>query len=592
MDLSQTPNWSALMFLSYFDSAEKASLKMEFFQKLDLTKTLHTVVSEGLETQVTALTKIATTFIHEIFDIQERLGEAFPDKINAAKSKLPFIHPYKPPCYSLASISLAIWERFFLEPNTIFCIPPRQKEDKSSKIEQHWAYLEAKKDDVDGEDVIHMAGTEIYQKRFQTKDGKCISYPDFYNANTKTIKWFHGCRFHSGCEKCQGKGDKKVEKDSTPEKFSEIKKHNRNDVGTKFEIAWECKVKEDMKKEDTNYVGRPLGRLQSRMAYRSGFSELMHHHFKKSRDFVLELWDCSSLYPYIAKTKKFNTGKFFVLTVLSIMKRVEITDTDILLDGQPFHGFCHAKIIPPKNNLSLPYLGMKVYLSNEEKSERNSHDKIFHSTARGQSRWKRQEHLTHPLCATCAKNQIWKCQHSDENRAILSVISGDEIRYMLSLGYILPKEFIYEMWVFDVKNKKKIFESYMSFIECEKIKASKIPKGFVGLEQEYCDAVNRELGNDEKLKLKPEHLKENPVRRGMLKSLVNNLFGRLGLKPYGSYSVYVKNEEELAKYMDKMHLVDDIFLRDDKLELILNEPAPFNKTNRRTNVLIASQINR
>ena len=63
------------------------------------------------------------------------------------------------------------------------------------------------------------------------------------------------------------------------------------------------------------------------------------------------------------------------------------------------------------------------------------------------------------------------------------------------------------------------------------------------------------------------------------------------MKPRSSYSASIKSDEELSKYMDKMHLVEDIFLRDDKLELILNEPAPFNRTNRRTNVLIASEIN-
>ena len=85
-------------------------------------------------------------------------------------------------------------------------------------------------------------------------------------------------------------------------------------------------------------------------------------------------------------------------------------------------------------------------------------------------------------------------------------------------GYTLPKRFIYELWVFDEKNKKNIFKDYIKLLEVEKIKASKIPHEFVGKEQEYCQAVNAELKNKEpELQLKPQHLKENNVRRSMIK---------------------------------------------------------------------------
>ena len=534
MESTKTPIWTAEMFQSYFDTSEEISMKKEFLERLNQAENFKTVVFKALKSYVLILTQIATTFVHEIIDIQERLQKALPAKMDAfGKSKLPFIHPLKPPCYSIASISLSVWENYFLENNTIWCIAPRQREDKCSKIEQKWAYFEGLKDDKTGEDVIHAAATEVYQKRFETKDGKCIGYPDFYNPNTKTIKWFHGCRWHR-CESCLEKkrkwgeedSNKTVVLDTTAKKFSEIRKHNSDKVGTKYEITRECQFRKSLKTNEEKYVERPLGRLQSRLAYRSGFSESLGHYFKRSSDTLLELYDVSSLYPFIAKTKTFTTGQFFVLTVLSIMKRVELTDSDILLDGKPFHGFCHARVLPPRN-LLLPYLGVKTCLGRSKNSTtENLHEKTYHSTARGKSKWKQEEHQTHPLCFSCLKNETTKCRHSDEKRSILSVFNADEMRYMISLGYRFKKEWIYELWVFDPKNKKNIFENYIRFMELEKIRASKIPKNYVGKEQDYCDAVNLELGNTEELQLKPNDLRENDVKRATIKSLLNNLFGR------------------------------------------------------------------
>lgn len=65
------------------------------------------------------------------------------------------------------------------------------------------------------------------------------------------------------------------------------------------------------------------------------------------------------------------------------------------------------------------------------------------------------------------------------------------------------------------------------------------------------------------------------------------------MKPKKACSVFVKSEEELAKFKKKYKMthVKDIFFHNDKLELIMEKPIQFKKVNRRTNVLIASQIN-
>ena len=523
MDESIVPAWSIDMFQSLYDSPEEFELKSKFLENMDRSQNFHQVVSNALTKNVKILAQIGTSFIREMSDIQDMIKRAYRNKLNGKKTH--FIHPFQRPCFSLASISLAFFETFFLEGDTLFCIPSRQREDRSSRIELQWSYLKAQEEDPSGEDVLHFAGSEVYQKRFETKMGKV--YPDFYNPKTKAIKWLNGCRFHH-CEAClERKGAcqnvKGLKLDYVHQQFQEIRKQFPNQVRD-CEIALECVVKEELK-NFKKYFHIPLGRLQSRLAYRSGFTELICGFYqKKSDDTILELWDISSLYPFIAKTHKFSCGKFFVLCWRSIQKRVEVTKTEILLDGKPFHGFAFVRLIPPKA-MELPYLGFKMDLckNQTDQSRENIHEKMYHSTARNKSKWKKEQHLTHPLCTQCIKTQPYaknftKCKHWGFQRAILSVVSAAELKYCLELGYALPKSFIYELWVFDEKKKKNIFEDYMKILEVEKIKASKVPREFVGRELQYCTAINAELKNIEpELQLQPHDLKENNVRRSMIK---------------------------------------------------------------------------
>ena len=97
----------------------------------------------------------------------------------------------------------------------------------------------------------------------------------------------------------------------------------------------------------------------------------LEHHYLKSEETVCELWDVSSLYPYVAKVENYFTEKFFVLTQRSIRKRIKITKNDILLDEKPFHGFAQVRVIPPRD-LELPYLGMLVNLKVDNESIENA----------------------------------------------------------------------------------------------------------------------------------------------------------------------------------------------------------------------------
>lgn len=301
------------------------------------------------------------------------------------------------------------------------------------------------------------------------------------------------------------------------EKFAEIAKHNPEDVTGGLEVTRECEYRPQMKKMSTDFVTPPATRLQSRSAYKSGFTEVIHHHYLKSKDTVCELWDVSSLYPYVAKTENFFIERMFVLTRRSIIKRIEITHDDIKLDGKPFHGFAQLKVIPPKD-LELPYLGMLVNLKKDKTT--HEHSQKFHTTSKGENMYKGSEHIVHVLCSTCCSKQpSTPCNHSDEQRSIVSVVSSDEIRYMLELGYTIHKENIFELWVYKESNRKPIFRKYMELMEVEKIKSSKIPTDMIGKEAEYCEMINEELNCP--FKLKPQDLQYNKVRRSIMKRYIS-----------------------------------------------------------------------
>lgn len=592
--MHQNPEWSESMFLSFFDTEEEQNLKKKFFnERLDKeSKDLKTVVSEGLTSNVKTLTRIGTTFVWTALDIQERLKEKF---VSNPKTKEKIIHPFNKPSFSLASLSLAVWEYFCLEPNTLYCIAPRQKSDMSSNIERKWAFFKDREDDPSGEQIVHMAKSEIHQKKFKTKNGQNISFPDFYNPHTKTVSYFNGCWYHT-CRVCNTKyNGGKDGVDIVKEQYEEICQHNPDDVDPNkpVEIVRECEYKKTKKRgRKSFYVPEPKECLQSRAAYRSGFTEIMDHIFIKSPDKILELYDCSSLYPFVAKTKKFLTGKFFKICRKAIQKRVTVTNRGLRLDGKPFHGFVQAYFIPPKNNLDLPYLGQKVVLNKRKfDGKKSSHDKDFHSNNLGKSYFGGEEHQAHSLCSKCIERQdpSKECTHVEYQRSILSVVSSDELKYMFKIGYKTKKSYIFEMWCFKEENQKPIFKRYMQFLELEKIKHSKIPKNMTP--KEYTDAVNQELKLTGKFKLSPQDLDENSVKRSFIKNMANCLFGRLGMKPTKSYSRILKNPKDLKKYKHKMHTVCDINMLDDKLELIMKDPTPENIINTRTNVLIAAQIN-
>lgn len=581
------------MFLNFFDTEYNQEIKKKFFKGLDKTKSLEQVVDSALECSVKLLAKIGTRFISEVFDIQERLRVVFKDRLKAGSKHLPLIHPFKPPSYSLSSLSLAIWELFSLEDDVLYSLPPRQKVDKSSYIERHWASLHAKAEDPDGETVLHTATSEIYQKRFVTDEGKC--YPDYYNPSSKSVAFFNGCRFHS-CEICKQNYDGgKDGIDETIQKIRKIQQFFPGEVSNNFEIARECGWRDFMKKEGLTLVKIPGDRLQSRSAYRSGFTELLTNFYIADDGTICELWDISSLYGYIGKIERFFTGQFITLTERSIEKLVTVTkDNQIMLEDKEFHGFLYAKIVPPKD-LDLPFLGIKMNLNKEATgSKEDSHEKEYHSKPWGKT-WRKKslpdEHLVHTLCKSCAMNQSEKeCKHSDEERAILSVVSSDEAKYMISIGYKIPKQFIYEMWAFQESEKRPIFRDYMSFMEIEKIKNSPMPANMEP--EEYVEAVNKELGLTGEKALTRQDFRANPVKRATIKQLCNGLFGRLGMRPRNASSKFFKNQEELENFRDKMHLVEDVQLHNNNvLELILDSSQIVNnRVNRRTNVLVASQV--
>lgn len=190
MDESIVPPWSVDMFQSFYDSPEEFELKSKFVETMDRSQSFHNVVSKALTDKVKTLAHIGTSFIRQMSDIQDTIKTVYREKLDGKETT--FIHPLQEPCFSLASISLAFFENFFLEKDTIFCIPSHQREDRCSKIELQWSYLKAQEEDPSGKDVLHFAGSEVYQKRFETEKGNV--YPDFYSPKSKSIKWFNGCR--------------------------------------------------------------------------------------------------------------------------------------------------------------------------------------------------------------------------------------------------------------------------------------------------------------------------------------------------------------------------------------------------------------
>jgi hypothetical protein len=161
-------------------------------------------------------------------------------------------------------------------------------------------------------------------------------------------------------------------------------------------------------------------------------------------------------------------------------------------------GVIKCKILPPRN-LFLPVLPIKLKVASTVSS--TSYEK-----------------LVFPLCKKCcllgpSNSNQGVCKHDNDERALTSTWSTEEVKLSLEKGYTVLK--IFEVWDFD--STTSLFELYIDNFMRLKLQSSPHTKNTTN--EEYAAEIKSKMGIDlDLLKINP-----NAVLRTIAKLCMNSV---------------------------------------------------------------------
>lgn len=337
---------------------------------------------------------------------------------------------------------------------------------------------------------------------------------------------FNGCAFH-GCERCYpdpntilpGKRTAGFLRERDQKRLAEIRKE-----GVQVHVFWECQVDEwqskdrEMQKSFNDYADE--GPIDLSKCFYGGRTGPHNLYYKPGPDEQISYFDVTSLYPFINFTTPYLLGHpdVHVLNEAVHWKRPE---------DNPFPlGILKIKVIPPINNKPsvLPFK-----LDNDER-------------------------LLFGNCAACARKYKegkvldgYTCKHSDEERSFICTCTGVELNLALENGWKVSR--IYRALEY-TNTDNDLFKGYIREFMRMKIHASGFDqniKGNMEAEKKFIEESKERFGID----IDRSQMIQNKGKRSLAKLMLNNLWGRFGLRNFGlSKSTVMEDPAELCKLLD------------------------------------------
>ncbi|XP_071503405.1 uncharacterized protein [Diadema antillarum] len=420
------------------------------------------------------------------------------------------IDPFKN--ITIASACNTVFRTKFLKPNSIGLIPTHgyRWKDRHSLLALKWLEWISHQNDV----CINHArnGGEHRIGRFRV---------DGYDRTTNTIYEFLGDLWH-GCPRCYPRRDVVLPgSDETVQDVYDRTMYRLNVIrkqGYTVVTMWECQFRK-MMKEDlavANFVDALQFQepLQPREAFYGGRTNALKLYHRVQNDERIKYVDVCSLYPWVCKYTEFPLGHPTVIT-------------DNFDDIGNYFGLVKCMVCPPRQ-LFHPVL---PYRSEEGK-------------------------LLFPLCRTCANDkQTTPCDHSDEERALLSTWVSEELKKAVELGYKIVD--IYEVWHYPRKTKynpetKKggLFSEYIDLFLKVKQESSGWPSECLSetdlLNADILEARKNYIDSYEKKEgvlLDESKIEKNGGLRAVSKICLNSFWGKLGQRNNLTKTEYCENPE-------------------------------------------------
>jgi len=502
-----------------------------------------------------------------------------------------FIDPF---CFNtLASLCFATWRFLDLPPDTV--ANPHTSYLNHSKISiQYFDWLEHKEGisirhalKSDGEKYCQLLLGQG-QVRKVWVDGVC--------EENKTIYQFHGDVFHGNLRKFSENtifyGKSVAERyDETRRKDNQLRKWCEEN-NYKLKIMWEndwvklCEKNEEIQNFLKKNKRVNFRRINIRRSFFGGRVNVRKFYKKCGKSETIRYYDFTSLYPYVQKTKSFPIGHPTIIRQFEKYKGRELLD---FVKSSDFFGVAYVKVLPPKK-LDMPVLPTKL---GEQKT-----DKLIFS-----------------LCFKCAKIKSSKlCECCDEDRALEGEYTSVELHKAIEKGYLILE--VYEAHHFENKtnDENNYFKSYINRFLKIKTEASGFPKELLKnkqkkkmsktglpvekiLTQAQKERYIEEFWVREKIHLDIEKLNrgKNSGLRSLAKLMLNNLWGRLGIRDHfnGCKMFKRENRNEYFEFINqhgKSHIIADTLQINSESIEVKYKSKQFSKKACLSNVYVASFV--
>ena len=203
--------------------------------------------------------------------------------------------------------------------------------------------------------------------------------------------------------------------------------------------------------------------------------------------------------------------------------------------------------------------------------------------------------LMFPLCASCSKGLIKKCNHSTSERELEGTWVTLEIIESIKLGYKVTK--IYEVW--NYKNRVKydpitkkggLFTEYVNRFLKIKQEASGYPR-WVKSENDKFKYIADYLTN-EGIQLDKEKIAENTGLKTLSKLLLNSHWGRYAMNTDKTKCKFVKNPHELYNILYNVaNETKDVIFPNDQIGICYyKDKKELHWGSNQTNVILAAFV--
>ena len=372
---------------------------------------------------------------------------------------------------------------------------------------------------------------------------------DGFSQETNTVYDYYGCFWH-GCQKCFPNG--KVLRNPDTQKLLTVsyqetmkREDDIRGLGHNLVSIWACEWRQRKKsnlelEQELESLGW-VSPLNPREGFFGGRTECF-----KLCDSVSSMGyeDVTSLYPFVNYWMDYPLGHPQIITY----------DFKPLQD---YFGLVKCTILPPRD-LYIPVLPKHTGPTKK---------------------------LIFPLCNTCADLfQTRMCRHNQQERALHGTWFTEEVKLAMEKGYQLLK--IHSVWHFE-KKSDQLFRNYVKTFYKKKLVSSKLP---FKTEPEVRNFMKEVKEREQIVIDDPSEFKENPGLRQLTKLMLNNLWGRYGMRMNLSKSMFISDIGPLIKLlMDPLVEVQGVrVITDDCVQVIYcAKSTEYLATPKNTNIFVA-----